>query len=163
VNVEIAGVFNGSTATVLRDYFLLDVDCTGSGTLLNMPCSLDPISVLLSFTGDLTGQFLMGFQPEQGLQMARSMLGIPDYPQFDDLCQSAISELGNMICGMTAMRLSEMGYMCQIAPPVILINDGALMSFGVPTLISQPVTTSFGEFRISIGMSQTAITAPVSR
>lgn len=161
MNAEIADIFICSTATILHDYFLLDVDCSNSSSLLNMPCSLDPISVLLSFTGDLTGQFLMGFQQEQGLQMARTMLGISDYPQFDEMCQSAISELANMICGMTAMELSELGYSCQVAPPVVLLNDGASMSFGVPALISRPVGTRFGEFRISIGMSQSAKSLPV--
>ncbi|MCB1215782.1 chemotaxis protein CheX [bacterium] len=162
MNAEIVNKFFGSTATVLRDYFHLDVSSGGTASLVKMPAALDHISVILSFTGDLTGQFVMGFSMEVGLNMARTMMGNPDYEQFDELCQSAIGELGNMICGMTSAELTGMGYICDIAPPAVLVNEHASMSFGVPTLIAQPVSTRFGEFRICIGMSPSKKKVPVT-
>lgn len=162
VNAEIVNKFFSSTSTVLRDYFQLDVESGGSASLVKMPAALDHVSVILSFTGDLTGQFVMGFTQEMSLNMARTMIGNPEYEKFDELCQSAIGELGNMICGMTSAELAGLGYTCDIAPPVVLVNDHASMSFGVPTLIAQPVHTRYGDFRICIGMSQTAKKVPVN-
>lgn len=162
VNAEIVNKFFGSTATVLRDYFHLDVSSGGSASLVKMPAALDHVSVILSFTGDLTGQFVMGFSSEMALNMARTMIGNAEYERFDELCQSAIGELGNMICGMTSAELTTMGYTCDIAPPVVLVNEHASMSFGVPTLIAQPISTPNGAFRICIGMSPSKKRVPVA-
>jgi len=48
------------------------------------------------------------------------MLGEPVSTVNDELALSAIGEIGNMITGNAAARLAQLGYTCNISPPVII-------------------------------------------
>jgi len=156
VNADIINKFLHATKTVLSEYFSISVISGGAPTTVKGSEALEDISVIIGVTGDMYGQFLIGCTSNTALNIARSMMSSPDYPQFDEMCQSALSELGNMIGGMSATGLAEMGFMCELAPPSIVIATNSAASISTSLMICLPMETSAGEFKTCIGLQSNA-------
>jgi chemotaxis protein CheX len=152
VNAEVVNKFLNATSTVLSEYFNVEIKETGGLTMVTGSDALDPITVILGITGDLEGQFLLAYSKDTALGIARSMMGNSDYPEFDDMCKSALAELGNMIGGMTSTGLAEMGYFCNLSPPSVVTTEQGTISLGMPTMICLPITTGQGAVRVCIGL-----------
>ena len=71
------------------------------------------------------------------------MLG-EEFENFDDLAQSGIAELSNVITGRAIVKLSRTGYHANISPPTLLLGVGAQIStLGVPR-IAVPIESDKG-------------------
>jgi chemotaxis protein CheX len=156
VNAEVINKFLGATTTVLGDYFNIKVAPGGLPQAVPASSPMEPVSVLLEMTGDLAGQFVFGCRAPVALDIARAMMMNPDYPDFDDMCRSALAELGNMIAGMTSTHLSEMGIMVDLVPPLVVTGDNVAIRFAVPIIIGLPLNTSAGEIRVCIALKSGA-------
>jgi chemotaxis protein CheX len=152
VNAEVVNRFLGATKTVLTEYFNITIDSTGTPLALQPSSAFEPITVVLELLGDLEGQFLLAYSNEVALETARAMMYNPEYPAFDDLCKSALAELGNMIAGMTSTALAEMGFMCELAPPIVVIGKNVHISLAVPVVIALPLKASVGDFRVCVAL-----------
>lgn len=74
--------------------------------------------VMLGVTGAMTGQVILSFPEDIALDVASRMC-MMQLPQLDELAESAISELCNMILGNTATVFSNNGVAIDITPPTI--------------------------------------------
>src|SRR3990172_4858733 len=61
------------------------------------------VSVLIGITGEIHGQVIYGMSAKTAKKVASSMIG-HSVPLMDELAQSAISELGNMITGLATVK-----------------------------------------------------------
>lgn len=156
MNAEVINKFLGATTTVLGEYFNLKVTPGGAAQAIPASSPMEPVSVLLEMTGDLAGQFVFGCQPLVALDIARAMMMNPDYPDFDDMCRSALAELGNMIAGMASTGLSEMGIFVDLVPPLVVTGENISIRFSVPTIIGLPLTSSAGAIRVCIALKSGA-------
>jgi chemotaxis protein CheX len=156
VNAEVINKFLGATTTVLGDYFNIKIEPGGQAQAVPASSPMEPVSVLLEMTGDLAGQFVFGCKPLVALDVARAMMMNPDYPDFDDMCRSALAELGNMIAGMTSTYLSEMGIFVDLVPPLVVTGENVSIHFSVPVIIGVPLKTSAGEIRVCIALKSSA-------
>src|SRR5688572_26357817 len=77
------------------------------------------ITTLLSVMGDVRGVVLYGIDEPMALQLVSTMLGQPQ-ELFDELAQSGIAELGNVITGLATTGLGEAGYRCNISVPTLI-------------------------------------------
>ena len=154
MNAEIVNKFLGATTTILTDYFSFQVESGGAPEIIPNNAPLSPVNVLLDMSGDLEGQFVLAYSNEAALGVSRAMMGNPDYPELDDMCTSALSELGNMIGGSTATELAAMGYVCNLAPPIVInmTNGGGEIKFSTPVLLVMPIKTDKGDFKVCIGL-----------
>lgn len=152
VNADIINKFLGATTTVLGDYFNIKIKQGGKAQAIPASSPMAPVSVLLEMTGDLAGQFVFGCQPPVALDIARAMMLNPDYPDFDEMCRSALAELGNMIAGMASTRLSEMGVVVDLVPPLVVTGENVSIHFSVPMIIGIPLNTSAGEIQVCIAL-----------
>ena len=84
------------------------------------------VTVLVGVTGELEGNAIYSYSVECAIGIVSAMLGSP-VEQLDELAQSGIAELGNMITGRACMRLATNGYTCNIAPPMLLLGHGVEM------------------------------------
>ena len=83
------------------------------------------------------------------------MLGEPVSTVNDELALSAISEIGNMITGNSAARLAQLGYTCNISPPVIINPGGSRFTTVVPQmLVLVKFTSSVGGLAVRIGLTE---------
>ena len=156
MNAEVINKFLSATTTVLGDYFSITIAPAGAAQAIPASSRLDPVSVLLEMTGDLAGQFVFGCQSAVALDIARAMMMNPEYPDFDDMCRSALAELGNMIAGMTATGLSVLGFFVDLVPPLVVTGENVSIHFSVPLIISVPLNTSVGKVRVCIALKSSA-------
>jgi chemotaxis protein CheX len=97
---------------------------------------------------------MFGYEPETALGIARAMMGNPDYPEFDDLCRSALSELANIVGGNAATGLAEMGLTCDLAPPSVITGDHMTIQTSASPMLFVPVNSSCGDFKLFIALKQ---------
>lgn len=156
MNAEVVNKLLGATSAVLGDYFSIGISASGPPEALAPAAALEPVAVVVGLSGDLVGQFILGFAPAVALGIARAMLFNPDYPELDGMCESALAELGNMIAGMTSTSLSELGHLVNVAPPQVVTNSGTSVPCATPVLLALPVTTSVGDIRVCVALAAPA-------
>ncbi|MNY59090.1 CheY-P phosphatase CheX [compost metagenome] len=71
-------------------------------------------------TGQLSGDIIFGLEEHVALKMVSAMMGGYPIAEMDEMGQSAISELGNMISGNASTILSNQGVSVDITPPKLM-------------------------------------------
>ncbi|SHJ43238.1 chemotaxis protein CheX [Propionispora hippei] len=102
------------------------------GSTLTNPGLLLTISIV----GPLKGTVLIGMTLEAAKQFAsKMMMGMP-VAELDPLAQSAISEMGNMVCANSCTNFAEAGIGgLDISPPTMMIGEGGHVMLSVPNVI----------------------------
>jgi len=154
VKAEVVNKILASTTSVLTEYFNITLEQNGAPVTVNDTEALDAVTVILGITGDLEGQFLLGYNNTTALNIARVMLGNPDYPELDEMGKSALSELGNMIGGLTSTGLSDLGFFCNLSPPTLVTTSAGTICTGTPVMIALPISSSAGDFRVCVGLRE---------
>lgn len=78
------------------------------------------IATILGITGALKGQFVIVLDENIAIKIASAILmGMP-ISKYDEVAESAVCEMGNMIGGETSRLLSELGYICDLTVPSIV-------------------------------------------
>jgi chemotaxis protein CheX len=94
----------------------------------------DDITVMLSLVGNINGTVLYSLSEKTALELAGRLMGEP-VRVFDNLAQSGIAEMGNVITGLATSKLARVGYSISISPPTVLMGRGAAIStLDVPRL-----------------------------
>lgn len=81
------------------------------------------IWIQVGMTGQLSGNVVFGLQEEVALRIVSLMMGGFVLTEMDEMGQSAISELGNMISGNASTILSNQGFVVDITPPKVVKSD----------------------------------------
>ena len=85
--------------------------------------------------------------------MASAMMGEP-VPVFDELAESAIAEMGNIITGQATIRFEECGYECKLSPPTLVSGVGVVIStLDIQRLII-PLEMPVGYLEICVALRQ---------
>jgi len=71
----------------------------------------------------------------------------------DELALSDIGEIGNMITGNSAARLAQLGYTCNVSPPVIINPAGIRFTTVVPQILVK-FTSSVVGMAVRIGLTE---------
>lgn len=118
------------------------------------------ITVLIGVVGKVSGSVLFGFSERTAKQLVSAMLG-QTIAIFDQLAESAIGELGNMITGRASGLLEQAGFACTISPPTLVIGRGTIISTNPIRRLCIPMVTKYGEFQISVALRETpTVSAP---
>ncbi len=81
------------------------------------------VTVLVGFTKEIKGNVAYNMTENTARLIASTMMmGMP-VDQFDDMAQSAISELSNMLTANAATNLSSLGYNVDISTPSLSVGD----------------------------------------
>ena len=87
----------------------------------------EEVTVLISLVGEVQGVALYGMSIDTGIAIVEKIMG-QEFEDFDDLAQSGVAELGNVITGRTTVKLSEAGYQTDISPPTMIIGENVSIS-----------------------------------
>jgi chemotaxis protein CheX len=102
----------------------------------------------IGIVGQIERDVLFGFPKSMIMKIVSKMMGGYAVTEYDDMCQSALAELGNMITGNASSMLIDEGYKVDITPPNIIEDTTkyrGIKAFQIPLQIE-----SIGEFNISI-------------
>jgi len=111
----------------------------------------DDVTVLVSLVGQVEGSVLYGMSYETAKGIVSQILGQP-FERFDELAQSGISEVANVITGLSSTKLSEAGYVSIISVPMLIIGKGARISTLKIDRLVIPLETTLGELKLSLGL-----------
>lgn len=110
-------------------------------------------TVIISLVGALNGTVFYSMSNESAIHFASVLMG-ERFDALDELVQSGIAELGNVITGQASMRLADAGYESNISTPsLILGRDASISTLEYPRLVV-PLTTSIGSLTIHLSLRE---------
>ena len=126
----------------------------GSPSLTTTPLTSHEINVIIGITGTISGQVLYSMEPKVALSIAGAMMGGPPVPEFDDMAQSAIAELGNILTGNAMIRLANEGYVCHLTPPTIIQGKNIVISTLDILSLSVPLQCESGDITLGVALRE---------
>jgi chemotaxis protein CheX len=93
------------------------------------------ITVLIGLTQQLEGAVILGMSDETARAYCSHIMGEP-ISNLDELAQSGIAELANVIAGRAGALLDAKGFVTAISPPTVLMGGNSVLStLTVPRLM----------------------------
>jgi chemotaxis protein CheX len=81
------------------------------------------VTVIIGMTKDIRGSVAYNLSESTAMAIASTMMGGTPVMTFDELPQSAISELVNMVTANAAIRFEQMGLQVDISPPSLVVGN----------------------------------------
>jgi chemotaxis protein CheX len=123
----------------------------GSIGLRNSGRTTQQVTALVRVVGSIEGYVLYSMNDETARGIIERMQGAP-CADFDELAQSGISELGNVITGRAATLLSRAGYSSNLAPPQLIIGEGTVISPVDERRLVIPLESAAGAIEIELAL-----------
>lgn len=117
INADYINPFLIASTKVLKDMVFIDAKIGKPYTKVT-EFGEQSLLIMLGVTGKMKGQVILNFHEVVALDVASKMCMMP-LDEMNDLAQSAVCELGNMILGNTATVFSTKGIGIDITPPTI--------------------------------------------
>jgi chemotaxis protein CheX len=115
----------------------------------------DEITVIISLVGDITGTVFFSMNTQTTLNIVSAILG-EELTELNQLAQSGIAELGNVITGRASVKLSQSGFESTISPPTLMVGQGATIStLDLPRLVV-PLESSSGNMVIHLALVESS-------
>ena len=80
------------------------------------------IACIIGIVGDFRGNVIYAMDTETAKQIAGIMMGGMELEEFDEIAQSAVSELGNMLAANACTELSYVGVKVDVSTPTLMIG-----------------------------------------
>ena len=109
----------------------------------------DEVTAIVGVTGTVSGVVLYSMSESTALGIVSRVMGQP-FALFDELAQSGIGELGNVITGRAGVLLSEAGYPSDITPPALVVGKGSLVTTLDLNRLVFPLETEVGGLEVQI-------------
>jgi len=154
VNVNYLNPFLKAAKSVLAAELGVQVD-RGTVTVENAAYTSQEVTVLLSVVGDIQGIVFYVMDTSMALAMVSLMLG-EEQAEFDELAQSGIAEMGNVITGVVTTYLAEAGYRCSISVPTLIVGKGMMLSTLDFKRMVVALITTLGNMSIHIALREDA-------
>jgi chemotaxis protein CheX len=122
--------------------------------LVSHQFTTEDITTIIGISGKLEGNVLYGLGVDTAKRIITIMLGEEVKTWNDDLGLSALGELANIITGNAATRLSQLGYPCQISPPVMIDPAGSRFTTNQGPQILVHFTSKVGDLRVRISLKE---------
>jgi chemotaxis protein CheX len=120
---------------------------------LRSPQTTNDVSALVAITGSVAGIVTYSMPMLTACELASRMIGEP-LTELDEMGQSAIAELANMITGQAGIKLEQTGFPTDMSPPIVLLGRGSsIVTFNLTRLVV-PLVLSFGEVHIDVAVRQ---------
>ena len=152
MRVQLVNCYVGAAADVLA------TETGGAVTRHGLQLQQDPytsedVTAMLGVSGSLAGSFYLSMSESTALAVVSKMLGQPQ-EAFDELAQSGIAELSNVIAGTAGVALSELGYTTNITPPLLLVGAGARLSSVEIQRLVVPLETGCGSIKVHVALRE---------
>lgn len=115
----------------------------------------EDVTAAIGISGQLQGSVLYGFPIGTARAITDNMVGI-EVDTFSELALSALGEIANMITGNAATELAELGYSCEISPPIMIVSPGCEISTLGRRQIMVTFSSEVGPLRVRVSLSQTS-------
>lgn len=120
MKAEVINPFLESARSVIEQVIQISPSIGSLGVKEMIP-GQDHIWIQIGMSGHFTGMVVFGLHEKVALRIVSAMMGGFVLTEMDEMGQSAISELSNMISGNASTILSSQGFVVDITPPQIKV------------------------------------------
>ncbi|MDO8690648.1 MAG: chemotaxis protein CheX [Dehalococcoidia bacterium] len=154
MDADLVNSFVGSAQTVLQSEIGAPIQM-GQLSVQKEAYTSQQITALIGVTGNLRGVMMFGLSEETAKRLVSQMMG-QEIDKWDELAESGIAEMGNVIAGTAATTLASRGYVCTISPPTVITGAGTTIStLNIPRLVI-PLVTPFGLVEVQLALKTDA-------
>ena len=119
----------------------------------NGPYETKGVTVIIGLAQDVEGSIILGMSEETACAYISHAIGEPT-TEIDELAQSGLGELGNVLAGRAAAKFCERGHQTAIAPPTVLIGKmGTLSTLSIPRIVT-PMHTPLGMIELQLAAKE---------
>ncbi|VEF48645.1 chemotaxis [Bacillus freudenreichii] len=133
--------FLQSSAFVFEQF---QITCKNENKVYESNSDADVLT-MIGLTGDIRGQVLIRFPVQAGMKIASAMMGGIEVSDLDQMAQSALLELTNMICGNALTIYTQRGFALNITPPTLLVGKSIEVSGAEVNTLSAILTIDHTE------------------
>jgi chemotaxis protein CheX len=127
----------------------------GGLLLEDNPYATDDVTAVIGVGGKLCGSLYLSMAETVALKLISAILG-QDAVEIDELGQSGIAEMANVIAGSAGIGLAEEGVKTVINPPLVLVGRGVRLSTMEIQRLVVPLTTAYGEVKLHVALREAA-------
>lgn len=136
---------------VLPEMGFIDVKRGNLALKENLAATTD-VTTLVGLSDGIRGNVIYCMSEETAKKTASiMMMGMP-VEEFDDMAQSAISELANMITANASTAFSDMGYAVSVSPPSLITGENITAIIAQVRTLSVEVLTDAGPIEVNVGL-----------
>lgn len=146
VKAEHVNPFIISICKIMKDMCMIDLKI-GKPSMSTGTYAKDASIIRLGLVGALRGEVLLNIDHSTAIGIVSKMVMMP-VEAIDELGQSAISELGNMVAGNAATVFSNKDILIDITPPSYSV--GADYQPDVPQVFRIPFTCEAGGITVDV-------------
>lgn len=119
MNREYFSAFSNAVLNIMPQLGIEDV---AAGEIIECGRNIEASGVvcIVGILGDLSGNVIFSMSEAEAKGIASAMMGGMEVPEFDELTQSAISELSNMLAANACIGLTELGLHTDISTPTLM-------------------------------------------
>jgi chemotaxis protein CheX len=117
------------------------------------PYTTEDVTAVIGISGQLSGSIYLSMSETVALRLISAILG-QETTELDDLAQSGIAEMANVIAGSAGIGLAEEGLETVINPPLVLVGRGARVSTVEIQRLVVPLTTEYGEVKLHVALRE---------
>ena len=122
-------------------------------SLVGSTFDYDGVIINLAVVGPVKGVILIGMDIDSAKRFASAMMMGMEVTEFDSLAQSAVSEMGNMVCANACTQFSKVGIEgLDISPPTLMISQGGQATLPVPQTIVIHFLVDNIEIKVYVGL-----------
>lgn len=117
------------------------------------PYATREVTVVIGLAQDIEGAVILSMSKATAVHYVSRVMG-EQIDELDELAQSGIGELGNVIAGRAGVVLGEKGFQTLIAPPTIILGHNTILStLGLQRLVV-PVQTPLGVVELQLAAKE---------
>jgi len=127
-------IFLNSTINIFKEMTSVNLEVKNK-TIKNVPVTTEEVGVIIGITGDLEGNIILNLSEKCCCSIAQNMSGI-EFKEYNELVESAISELLNITMGKSCSVLEQQGLKVDITSPLTIRGIDVKLSVKYSPLIS---------------------------
>lgn len=109
------------------------------------------VTAVIGVLGQVTGIVLLGLDEPTACAIVARILNQP-VSAFDEMAESAMGELANVIVGRAATLLGEAGLASNVTPPTLIVGRGTRLSTLSYQRLIIPLNTSLGDLAVEVAL-----------
>ncbi|MBN2547129.1 MAG: chemotaxis protein CheX [Spirochaetes bacterium] len=152
MRLEYINPFVDSAMDILRTTVTNEIN-KGELTLRSNIKPMLGLVLIVGITGQATGRVLIDMTQDLGLKIA-SIMNNEEIKNFDELANSTLTELANMIVAAAATKLHSSGYTFDITPPAIFIGDNLRISDNKIESLIVPLELLNSKLEINVALKE---------
>ena len=117
------------------------------------PYTTEDVTAVIGISGQLSGSIYLSMAETVSLKLISAILG-QDASELDELGQSGIAEMANVIAGTAGIQLADENIETSINPPLVLVGRGARLSTVEIQRLVVPLTTAYGEVKLHVALRE---------